>query len=84
MQVFTAGYLLYLAIHDNADKGWPHVDKIQAIETMCDNQNIRCERRTVGVRSADGDDKRAGKTTNSSVKQRAGKAAQREIVGYKL
>ena len=84
MQIVAAGYFLRPAIYENTDKRRPHIDEIQAVEAMGDDQNIRRKGCTVGMRATDGDDERACKTAKCRVKKRAGKATERKIIGDEL
>ena len=71
MKIVALALLFYGAIDDNADKGRPHVDKIQAVEAMGDNQKICSKGGAVGVCSADDYYQNAGETADRGIEKGA-------------
>ena len=56
MQVVPDRDLFDVAIDEHADKGGPHIDEVQAVEAMRDDQQIGRKGGAVGVGAADCDD----------------------------
>ena len=84
MKVLTNGVLGDEAIDQNADEGRPHIEEIQAVKAMGDDQNVRCEGGTVCARLTEDQNKRAGKSADPGVEKCRREVSEGKIVGDQL
>ena len=83
VNVFTERLFRDEAIEQNADKGRPHIDKIESVKAMRDDEHIARKGGGRGFHTAEQNDGVAGKSANGGVKKRTAKTAKTEIVGDK-
>ncbi len=84
VNVFRDLFLHNGAVEQNTDEGRPHIQKIQPVKAVRDDEHIAREGRGIGVYLANVYDGVCKKTANGGVKKRASKPAEREIVGDEL
>ena len=84
MQVFAHGMLRDEAIDENADEGRPHIEDVQTVKAVRDDEDIRRKGRGIRLRLADKNDQIASETAKACVEERARKASEIEIVCDKL
>ena len=80
MQIFADGSFSDQTVDQNADEGRPHIQKVESVKAMCDDENIRCKGFCVGFRLGDEDHQIAGKSAQTCVEQRACQTAQIKVV----
>ena len=79
----------YLFLHDNTkeqntDKRRPHIDKVETVEGVCDDQHISRKRCGVRTYPADVYDDAGDQAANTRVEQGAAQSAEGKVVGYQL
>ena len=84
MKIFSNGMFCDITIDENADKGRPHIEKVQTVKAMRDNEQISGERGGIGFCFADKDEEITGKTAKSRIEKGACQTAKVEIVCDKL
>lgn len=84
VQIFADGMLCDQTVDQNADEGRPHIQKIESVKAVRDDEEICREGFCVGFRSAQKDHQIAGKSAECGVKKRACQTAQIEIVRDQL
>ena len=67
VQVIADRSLGQQTVDHHADKGRPHIDEIQAVKAMGDNQKIRRKGGAVGTGTADQNDEGAGKSADARI-----------------
>lgn len=84
VQIFADGVLCDQAVDQNADEGRPHIQKIEPVKAVRDDEQVCGEGFCVGSRAAEQDHQIAGKSAECRVKKRACQASQIEIVRDQL
>ena len=84
MQIFANGRFSDQTVDQNADEGRPHIQKIESVEAMCDDENIRREGFCVGFCLGDEDHQIAGKSAQTCIEQCTCQTTQIKVVRYQF
>ena len=72
------------AIKKNTEEGRPHIQKIQTVEAMGNDEHITGKNGGVGLSSADVDDQIGKQSANCRIEQGASQSANCKIIGDEL
>ena len=84
MYVLADFLFRHYAVKNYADKGRPHIEKIQAVEAVCNHKHIARENGGVWLRSGQEYYKVGAESADRRVEQGAAKSAQGEVICHKL
>ena len=84
VQIFTDGCFADQTVDQNADEGRPHIQKVESVKAMRDDEDIRREGFCVGFRLGDEDHQIAGKSAQTCVEQRACQTSKIKVVRYQF
>ena len=73
-----------LAEYEHAEEGRPHIEKVQTVEAMGDDEHISCQDRRVRLCAAEVDHKIGDNSAHGGVKERAAESAEGEVIGDQL
>ena len=73
-----------LAEYEHAEEGRPHIEKVESVEAMSDDEHISCQDRRVRLCAAEVDHKICNDSAHGGVKERAAESAEGEVIGDQL
>ena len=73
-----------LTEYENAEEGWPHIEEVESVEAMSNDEHISCEHGSVRLCAADVDHKICDDSAHGGVKERAAESAEGEVIGDQL
>lgn len=84
VNVIAVACFCQLAVNEYADKGRPHIEKVETVKAVSHDEHISREGGGGCLYTADLNDDIAGKTADSGVEKGTAKTAEGEIVGDEL